>query len=88
MTAKGCLGIVAASVWDAIFVIGQLGPAEQVSRADAQLEARTLERFLGENHSQAVVRNGNGFGVEVDSGIITIQLSNDTSMERRAACRR
>jgi hypothetical protein len=85
MIARGCLCIVAASVWVAFLVMGQLGSAEQVSRADAQIEARELERFLRANHFQAVARSGKGFAVEIDSGIVTIKLSNDPQICREGA---
>jgi hypothetical protein len=75
MVAK--FGIVPACAWIVLLVIGQSASAEPASSGGEQVEARRLERFLRENHSQAVARNGRGFSVEANSGTVTIELRND-----------
>jgi hypothetical protein len=48
-----------------------------LSDGNEQAAARKLEDFLRENDFQSVARNRKGYDVEVDSGTITIKLSND-----------
>jgi hypothetical protein len=77
MIASSRVSILSARARIVLLLAVQSASAEPAGSGNEQVEARRLERFLRENHSQAVARKGKGFSVEVKSGIITVRLSND-----------
>jgi hypothetical protein len=71
-------GAAVAYVWIFVVLITHTASADSIGGETERIEGRRLESFLLDNHFQAVAREGKGFSVEAESGIVTVELSNDS----------